>query len=85
MNAVTMEQIANAITFVQSRVGASDYWFGADFETAVHGWLPKLGSRIVRNGDDPLNGYPTEAKAKNAARRYRDHCESWLKENHNAV
>jgi len=82
VSTTTMEQVATAISFLQARVGASEFWFGANFETAVHGWLPRLGKRFVRNSDEPLNGYPTEAEAKAAARRYRDHCEAWLKERH---
>lgn len=65
----SMDRIALAISFVQSRIGASRDLVGADLSTAVFGWFPRLGRRNVKSGDDPANGYPTVTEADTAAIR----------------
>lgn len=47
---------------------------GPVFETAVWGWLPKLGGKVVRLEGGPENGYPTRQSAVDAAREFRDLC-----------
>jgi Tfp pilus assembly protein PilV len=47
---------------------------GPVFETAVWGWLPKLGGKVVRLKGGPENGYPTRQSAVDAAREFRGLC-----------
>jgi hypothetical protein len=60
------------------RAAASLLCKGPDEGFAELGWFPMMRGELVRNFDDPADGYRTHAEAKDAAGRYRRSCQAAL-------
>ena len=52
--------------------------FLPDLAAGMERFFPALAGRLVRNADDPRDGYATAVEARAAARRYREGAKVFL-------
>lgn len=63
--------------FARGRPGVREVCLGPVTGFAPR-FLPMISAQIVRNANDPVDGYVTIADAHEAAKRYRDACRKAL-------
>lgn len=64
--------------FAKGRPSSRRLLVGEKLADAQHRHFPALAGRLVRNADDPENGYPSPESARAAAVRYRESCREAL-------
>lgn len=68
-----------ATWFAGGKPAAELLFRGPDERFAVLGWFPKLRGQLVRNADDPPDGFRARSDAVAAARRYRQSCADFMR------